>query len=116
MNLWVKIILLTFILVFIEVFAEYLLNLSSNKNSNKFLFIGIFMYIFVAIIFAYILRLKTGKIGLINAFWQSLNIIIVFLLSFFLLNEKFTNIQILGIILAIIASILMIVPEIKKEK
>jgi multidrug transporter EmrE-like cation transporter len=114
MHIWVQIIFLILILVILDAISAYCLN--KTRTNKYYLILGVFIYIIIALLFAYTLTMDSKKLGIINAIWQCLNITLIFLVSFFIFGEKFTPVQYFAIFLAIIATILMIVPEFQKHK
>ena len=51
------------------------------------------------------LKLKNGKLSILNIIWQAANIVIVAILGFLIFKEKLNLFQILGLILVVIGSI-----------
>jgi multidrug transporter EmrE-like cation transporter len=112
MHIWVQIIFLILILVVLDAISAYYLN--KTRSNKYYLILGVFIYIIIALIFAYTLTIDSNKLGIINTIWQCFNITLIFLVSFFIFQEKFTRIQYVAVFLAIIASILMVIPEFQK--
>ena len=104
----IKLLICFTVLVFAEIFAEISLSKSVKTNKPKLWFtIGLFLYILVAFLFWFCLKLKNGKLSVLNTIWQAANIVIVAILGFFIFKEKLNIFQILGIILVVIGSIMV---------
>lgn len=117
---WGIVIIFILTLTFLEVVAEISLKPHNHSGSNFFtknylILIGILLYVFIAILLAVLLRLTANsegtKLGVINTTWQALNIVIVFLVSLFVFKEKFKAWQVVGVVLAMLAAIIMIVAD-----
>ncbi len=104
----IKLLICFTALVFVEIFAEISLTKSVKTNKpNLWFTIGIFLYILVAILFWFCLKLKNGKLSILNIIWQAANIVIVAILGFLIFKEKLNLFQILGLILVVIGSIMV---------
>jgi drug/metabolite transporter (DMT)-like permease len=94
-----------FLIIFFEVSAQYLYKLSYLKlykdKKNIFLIIGLIFYTIVGFL-AYKL-LSYGDLGIVNLIWHLMHFIILFLIGFYLLNEKLTYKKLIGLIFAFIA-------------
>lgn len=107
----VKSVSLLIILVILEILSVSSLKYWSVEKNNIFLYLGILGYLSVGILFAYILYTHSNM-TVINALWQVLNIILVSTVGILIYKEKLTNLQYIGIIFAIIATIIFSISEV----
>jgi multidrug transporter EmrE-like cation transporter len=117
---WSITIVFIVILTALEVLAELALKPYSFKEGGFWseeltTSIGILLYVTLAILLGDVLkrsgRGSKSKLGVINTTWQALNIVVVFSISFFVFKEEFDVLQFVGVIVAMLAAILMIIPE-----
>lgn len=101
-----KSLLYIVILVIVELLTVSSLKHWSITKNNLFLYFGLFGYIVVGGIFSYILYTHSD-ITIINSLWQVLNVILVSALGLMIYKEKLTTKQIIGVIIAIISTILL---------
>ena len=115
--------LFLFFSVFFEIGAQYLFKLIHNKkiynnsylslfnfinNKNNFLLIiGIVFYALTGF-FAFKI-LKYGELGVINIIWHLLHFFILFLIGYFVLNERLNLNKKIGCIFGIIAIIFFMI-------
>ena len=97
---------LLLLLIFTEVLSEYLIKISLTKNNLKYLYMGIFTYVLVGIIFYFYIK-KGESFAVLNTIWQGSNIIVVGLLSYFVLKERLSAKQLLGMLLTLFGIILI---------
>jgi drug/metabolite transporter (DMT)-like permease len=97
-----------FLTLFCEILAQYLFKILHKDNNNAlknkkimFIFVGILLYSMTGF-FVYKL-LNYGHLGLINIMWHVLHFLLLFLISYFLLNERITQTQLVGIIFGMIS-------------
>jgi len=108
-----------FLSVFFEIVAQYLyklvyLNKISNifnkqniiNSKNIYIIIGVLFYAFTGY-FAFKL-LKYGELVIINIIWHLVHFFILFLIGYFLLNEKLNLKKIIACIFGIISLILFL--------
>lgn len=107
-------------LTVLEVLAEVALKPHNNNQDSflspdRLLATGIILYALIATLLADVLRRSKdngkSKLGVINTVWQALNIIVVFLVSRFIFDETFKTLQVVGVVVAMVAAILMVIPE-----
>ena len=108
---WLQTIFFILILTGLEVAAEVLLKPYKSNAYTFLVLFGIAAYIILACVLAYILRRLPNKLGVINTIWQSLNIIVVFAVTVFVFKEQFHFLQVVGVAVAMLAAILMVIPE-----
>jgi multidrug transporter EmrE-like cation transporter len=110
---WGIAIVFLIILTLCEVAAELLLKppADSTKYDYRF-YLGCGVYIVIGVLLAHVLRQMPEKLGVINTVWQALNIVIVFSVSYLFFKEKFKLIQYIGVVIAMIAAVLMVLPEV----
>lgn len=99
-------ILYIIILVTIELLSVTVIKQWSISNNNIFLTLGLLGYLIVGGFFAYILHIHS-EMTVINSLWQVMNIILVSVIGLFIYKEKLTLIQTLGVICAVIATVLL---------
>ena len=97
-----KLILYIIVLVLMEAFAVNLIVRWRNDKQTYNLFGAMFIYAMVALLLAYILT-NAPSVAVTNSIWQSLNIIIVTSIAIIMYKERPTTYQIIGLILAIFA-------------
>lgn len=102
----IKSIIYIILLVVVELLTVSSLKYWSENKNNFFLYFGLFGYLSVGGIFAYILN-KHSEITIINNLWQVLNIILVSILGIVIYKEKLSTKQMVGVFLAIVATILL---------
>lgn len=90
------------ILVLMEAFAVNLIVRWRNDKQTYNLLGAMFIYAMVALLLAYILT-NAPSVAVTNSIWQSLNIIIVTSIAIIMYKERPTKYQIIGLILAIFA-------------
>lgn len=92
---------LLFLLILLEVAGEYLIKISTSHNNLKYLYFGMIIYLLVGLCFYF--YIKTGKsFAVLNTIWQGANVVIVGLLSYFVLKEKLSKKQIIGILITLL--------------
>tara|TARA_B100000989_G_C19230440_1_gene339671 strand:- start:171 stop:527 length:357 start_codon:yes stop_codon:yes gene_type:complete len=102
-----------FFSVFFEIFAQYLYKLVYNKkylyglNENIIISLGIIFYAFTGF-FAFKI-LKYGELGVINIIWHLLHFFILFIIGYFIFNEKLSLTKKIGCVFGIIALIIFMV-------
>jgi len=101
-----KSLLYIVILVTIELLAVISLKHWSTTKNNIFLFLGLFGYIVVGALFAYILHTHS-QMTVVNSLWQVMNVILISAVGLLIFNEHITPKQMVGVCLAIIATILL---------
>lgn len=106
-----KSIILITILVILELLSVSSLKYWSVIKDNTFLILGIIGYLSVGCLFAYILYTHSNM-TIINALWQVLNIILVSIVGILIYKESLSNIQYIGILFAIIATIIFAISEV----
>ena len=103
-----KSLLYIVILVIVELLTVTSLKHWSTTKNNLFLYLGLFGYLVVGGIFAYILHIHSDM-TVVNSLWQVLNVILVAAVGLMIYKEKLTTKQTIGVVLAIIATILLAV-------
>jgi len=98
---------LLFLLICVEALAETSLHKWAKTNKVYFIISGITLYIVVSLLFSYTLKQDKSNLVKINTLWQVGNILLIALIGVFLLKEKLSHKQILGIILALTSTFLM---------
>jgi small multidrug resistance pump len=97
---------LLFLLIFIEVLSEYLIKASVTYSNLKYLYLGVLTYLLVGVAFYF--YIKGGEsFAVLNTIWQGSNVVIIGLLSYFLLNEKLSYTQIIGMLVTLFGIILV---------
>ena len=97
---------LLFLLIFIEVLSEYLIKASITYDNLKYLYLGIFTYLLVGVAFYFYIK-RGESFAVLNTIWQGSNVVIIGLLSYFLLNEKLSYTQIIGMLVTLFGIILV---------
>jgi len=105
-----KSIIYIVILVILELLSISSLKYWSLKKNTIFLYLGILGYLSVGCLFAYILYIHSDM-TIINALWQVLNIILVSAVGLLIYKEKLNNIQYVGLLFAVIASVIFSIFE-----
>ena len=82
---------------------------ADHKNKPLFLYLGLGGYLLVGIIFAYVLYVH-ADMTIVNAMWQVLNIILVSIVGIIVFKEKLSTVHYIGLLLAVIATILLALP------
>jgi len=104
------VVLLLSLLIILEIFGAFIIERSHSKNNKFYLLLGVLAYTFVGLTFYFFI--KYGKsFAVMNAIWQGSNIIVLTLLSYFILKEKLSRIQIIGIFFTFIGIILVDLPK-----
>lgn len=106
-----KSIILITLLVILELLSVSSLKYWSVRKNNTFLILGILGYLAVGCFFAYILHTHSNM-TIINALWQVLNIILVSIVGILIYKEKLSVIQYIGMIFAIIATVIFSISEV----
>ena len=121
---WSITIVFILILTALEVLAELALKPYSFKaggfwSEELTTSLGILLYVMLAILLGDVLKRSArggkSKLGVINTTWQALNIVVVFSISFFVFKEEFDVLQFVGVSVAMLAAILMIIPELSSS-
>jgi multidrug transporter EmrE-like cation transporter len=94
------------ILVTIELLSVTSLKYWSTTKNNLFLYLGLLGYLLVGAIFAYILYIHS-QMTVVNSLWQVLNVILVSAVGLLIFKEKITPKQMVGVVLAIMATVLL---------
>jgi len=97
---------LLFLLIFIEVLSEYLIKTSVTYSNLKYLYLGVLTYLLVGLAFYFYIK-QGESFAVLNTIWQGSNVVIIGLLSYFLLNEKLSYIQIIGMLVTLFGIILV---------
>jgi len=84
-----------------EVFAQYLFKISHKNKSIYYKIIGIILYAFTG--FFVFNLLKYAHLGIANVIWHLFHFLLLFIVGYFLLNEKLTKKQIIASIFGIIS-------------
>lgn len=101
-----KSILYVVILVTVELLTVTSLKQWSVTKNHTFLALGLLGYLVVGAIFAYILNIHS-EITVVNSLWQVMNIILVSAVGLLLYKEKLSTIQYVGVVFAVIATVLL---------
>lgn len=90
-----------------ETFAQTLLKTSvtSNKNTTFMILAGTAAYIFVAL--AYRMVLKDAPLGIANVLWNAASVLSVFIVGYFVFDEKIVPMQMLGVVLVLLGGALL---------
>lgn len=105
-----KSIICIVILVILELLSISSLKYWSLNKNSTFLYLGILGYLSVGCLFAYILYIHSNM-TIINALWQVLNIILVSTVGLLIYKEKLNNLQYVGLLFAVIASLIFSIAE-----
>lgn len=100
------IIILLMAIIIVETIGAVLLNKAGKNGNNLLLVLGIIAYIFVAILFYWLVKLEKNM-AIVNTLWQTANIVIVTVISYFMFKENLNNMQIVGITLAFLGILLI---------
>lgn len=100
-------ILYLILLVVVELLTVTSIKYWSINKKTVYLALGIIGYILVSIIFA-IISVKNPDITIINGLWQMFNIIFVSIIGIVLYKEKLSTVHYIGIIFAVISSVLLL--------
>ena len=92
-------------LVGVEIGAEFLLKEWAHTKRSAFLASGISCYILLSVSFA--LSMRQNSITALNTAWQCANVVAVSAIGIFVLKEKISVFQIVGVTLACLAMIFM---------
>ena len=95
-------------LLLLEVAAETAIKEWTVSRRAFFLAGGVAAYVLVAFALAYSL-LRVPQLSIVNAVWQTSNLVILSVLGVLVYKEKLSERQKLGIALAVIASVLLMV-------
>lgn len=79
------------VLCIIEIIGDFSLEYYVKSKSNIYLIIGILSY--AGVVFLLIESLKTANILYVNAMWDGISALIETLAAFFILGQRFQNIQ-----------------------
>lgn len=101
-----KSLLYIVILVTVELLTVTSLKHWSITKHHLFLWIGLFGYLVVGGIFAYILHTHSDM-TVVNSLWQVMNVILVSAIGLLLYKEKLTKLQYIGVVCAIVATVLL---------
>ena len=91
----------------LEFTADYLI--TKNENITNTLFLGIFLYLVIGIIWGLLIFYRNKfqyNLSVVNALWQVLSILLIFILSKYILKEKTNNVIIIGLIISILGIII----------
>lgn len=94
------------ILVVIELLTIEIIKRWSIDQKMWMLIVGLVGYLIVGGIFAYILYQKSDLV-IVNSMWQTLNVVLVAILGLVVYKERLNTTQYIGIMLAIIATVLL---------
>tara|TARA_B100001093_G_C26810807_1_gene1007496 strand:- start:1002 stop:1355 length:354 start_codon:yes stop_codon:yes gene_type:complete len=108
MNKIIIFVIFLIIVILLEWLAQYCLNKSVNNFKWNLFILSIILYGLVAIFYYFCLK-NYNNIGVANGIWNVASTLgISFIVGYFLLNEKFTLLQIIGFIVMTIGGILII--------
>ena len=91
----------------LEFTADYLI--TKNNNITYTLVFGIFLYLVIGIIWGLLIFYRNNfqyNLSVINALWQVLSILLIFILSKYILKEKTNNVIIIGLVISVIGIII----------
>lgn len=99
-----------FFIIFCEISAQYLFKKSliskQSQFNSLFLIIGIILYCIIGFLVFKILNY--GEIIIINIIWHLLHFIILFLIGYFVFNEKLSFNKIVASIIGMIAIVIFL--------
>ena len=94
-------------LVLLEVVAEMLLHRWARSRRGPWLVVGICAYVLLAIVFA--IAMQSGlTMTRLNTAWQCANVVVAAACGVFLLQERLTGVQWVGVVFATLATALML--------
>ena len=111
---WPAVIGFIILLTGLEVAAEVMLKPHGDNGYGALVALGCMSYVAIGVLLAFVLRQMPDKLGVINTIWQALNIVLVFSVSFLWFGEDFHWMQYTGVVVAMLAAVLMVVPELQK--
>ena len=85
--------------------AEFVTQKAARKKISLMV-LGVVLYLLIPFLFLWLLRTQQ-KLTVANTMWQAMNIFIVALLGYFVFKESLSPFQIVGIGLALVATVLM---------
>lgn len=88
-----------------EVGAEVILHKYAKSASRFYLGLGVLLYVVLALLFAHAMRSST--LTSFNTAWQCANVVLVSVVGIFLLGERVSRSQAIGVVLAAVAMVLM---------
>lgn len=102
--------LYTFLAILSEIIAQYLFKLNHLKNTKSlYIIIGVILYAFTGF-FAYKL-LKYESLAVANVLWHIFHFTVLFIISIFVLKEKMSTQQVIGLFFGVISIFLFITAE-----
>ena len=110
MSFFVSIIIAIVVVLIISGFeftADYLI--TKNNNITYTFFLGIFLYLVIGIIWGLLIFYRNQfqyNLSVVNALWQVLSILLIFILSKYILKEKTNNVIIIGLVISVIGIII----------
>lgn len=87
-----------------EALAQSTIYYSNVSKNNIYLMLGIILYIFVA--FAIYQAYNYKGVGMVNAIWSAISIILLIMIGLFIFNENISTQEYVGIIFIILGIVL----------
>ena len=101
-------VILLILVIIIEFFGQYYLSKAAKNNDIGLMFVGIILFAFMGLFYYFCLS-NYDNVGIVNGLWSVASVLgVSFIVGYFFMNEKFTILQIIGIIVMAIGGLLII--------